>query len=681
MASLHNSLRSASPAPSRGLSPLPFSDASTLLAGTHPPLAPASAVFSLESHMNLHIGKIEDQLSQLLGGVKQISMTVQALAPTQPLPNPTPLSSGESATSPSACFFPWVLQDIISTIALDNLKPEHLVTLRNPESLPRLPEKQPTGFLTPTLAAQTQPHKHLQEVSLMVTSSTTQGDVVCHQALPPVVHKASTAPNSAFHFTANSPNTTAITTPNSASRPFPLNHTSHHATPDSTPMASTTPNSALVPTSLHLPFDFVPQGIIDIMSSSAATLLAFLLTGTPPPCRPNTTCHLPIFDALNAPATISSLNLTLWLSVPNLHMDQDNELHLCQEIEARLLEGRLRPVQDPACLNLICSPVGIVPKPHSSKCWTIYHLSHPHRPGSHFPSINASILPSFVSIRYKNLDVIINFICQNLGTHLWKANLEDTFCHIIVADSDARLMGIHFDSSYYQECTLAFGGCSSPFLFNLFAEFLHWLTSFTLNSVSPAPHTHLGVSHYLDDFDGASEPGTHPAVPIQILSLVTAALGFRLSRHKTVWDTTCLEILSIELNSVAQTASITDNCCQQILQLCLCILEHRCVSLLELQQVAGHLQFITQVVPHGCAFLCCLYDVNKAPFSRRLNKGACNELSWWRSTLAAWDSVSLLQPSPLVIEHLWTDTPKWCVGGHWGTMMSPKGVFSRELSH
>ncbi|SAM63582.1 uncharacterized protein UBRO_20423 [Ustilago bromivora] len=44
--------------------------------------------------MNLHIGKIKDQLSQLLRGVKQISATVQALAPAQPLPNSTPLSSG-----------------------------------------------------------------------------------------------------------------------------------------------------------------------------------------------------------------------------------------------------------------------------------------------------------------------------------------------------------------------------------------------------------------------------------------------------------------------------------------------------------------------------------------------------------------------------------------------------------
>ncbi|KAJ1036641.1 hypothetical protein NDA13_000172 [Ustilago tritici] len=283
------------------------------------------------------------------------------------------------------------------------------------------------------------------------------------------------------------------------------------------------------------------------------------------------------------------------LSVPNLRMGQDNELHLRQEIEARLLEGRLRPVQDPARSNLICSPVGVVPKPHSSKRRTIYHLSHPRRPGSRLPSINTGIHPSFVRIWYENLNVIINFIRQNPGAHLWKADLEDAFRHIIVADSDARLMGIHFDGSYYQECALAFGGRSSPFLFNLFAEFLHWLT-FTLNSVSPAPHTHSGVSHYLDDFYGASELGAHPA--------------------------------------------------------------RRRVSLLELQQVAGHLQFVTRVVPHGRAFLRRLYDVIKAPFSRHLNKGACDELSWWTSTLAAWDGISLLQPSPLVIEHLWTDASK-----------------------
>ncbi|SAM63594.1 uncharacterized protein UBRO_20424 [Ustilago bromivora] len=136
-------------------------------------------------------------------------------------------------------------------------------------------------------------------------------------------------------------------------------------------MASTTPNSASAPTSLLPPLDFAPQGIINITSSSAATFLASLLTGTPPPCCPNTTCHLPIFNPLDTPATVGSLTLPLWsqflnlypdqafakqlqgtlrhgvklgysgplhyntrLSVPNLRMDQDDKLHLCQEIKA-----------------------------------------------------------------------------------------------------------------------------------------------------------------------------------------------------------------------------------------------------------------------------------------------------------------------------------------------------------
>ena len=66
-------------------------------------------------------------------------------------------------------------------------------------------------------------------------------------------------------------------------------------------------------------------------------------------------------------------------------------------------------------------------------------------------------------------------------------------------------MGIHFDNVYYKECALAFGGCSLPFLFNLFAEFLHWLSSFTLQSASTMLGNHSVVSHYLDDFFGTSD--------------------------------------------------------------------------------------------------------------------------------------------------------------------------------
>ncbi|KAJ1027060.1 hypothetical protein NDA18_003077 [Ustilago nuda] len=166
------------------------------------------------------------------------------------------------------------------------------------------------------------------------------------------------------------------------------------------------------------------------------------------------------------------------------------------------------------------------------------------------------------------LDTVINFVCLHQGASLWKADLEDAIRHVIIAEGDARLMGFHFDGQYYQECALVFGGRSSPFLFNLFAKFLHWVTSFALRSASPSPTSHSEVSHYLDNFFGASDPTSDTSTLIQALSITAAALGFRLSRKKTVWSTTCLELLGIELDSIAQTASITNQHRQHILQLC-----------------------------------------------------------------------------------------------------------------
>ncbi|KAJ1572452.1 hypothetical protein NDA14_001885 [Ustilago hordei] len=432
---------------------------------------------------------------------------------------------------------------------------------------------------------------------------------------------------------------------------------------------------------------------------SAANLLLSLLTGPPPPPQPNTLCKLPIFNEANFPASVGSLQLCIWLqflafypnqafadqlcgalchsaklsyegplcsatrlNIPNLPLDNHNIFHLHQEITAHLWESHLWEVPHPQVTGLICSPLGVIPKPNS----------------------NNGIQPSYVAIHYDNLDAIMDFIHKHPSTSLWKADLEDAFQHVIVAESDMHPMGIHFDSVYYQECTLAFGARSLPFLFNLFAKFLHWLVTFALQLVTAhSPLSHSGVSHYLNNFFGASDTTTDPATPVQLLSLTATALGFKISAKKTWWAATRLEILGIELDMVAQMASITAPCCQHILQLCLHIVAHGCTSLLELQQVAGHLQFVTCVAPHGCAFLCHIYDVVqahfKAPFSHCISKNMQAELLWWVATLTSWDSVSLLQPSPLMVEHIWTDASKCSIGAHLGCMDSPSAAFSHEL--
>ncbi|SAM81300.1 uncharacterized protein UBRO_20596 [Ustilago bromivora] len=392
---------------------------------------------------------------------------------------------------------------------------------------------------------------------------------------------------------------------------------------------------------------FVPQGITDMSSDSASTLLVSLLTGPVPPACPNTACELPIFDHSNTPATVGSLKLEHWAPFLDLYPDQD-------------FANQLR--------------VGVVPKPHSDKCCTIYHLSHPRQLGACLPSVNDSIHHLFVSIHYETLNTIIDFVHRHQGASLWKLDLEDAFQHVIMAEGDARLMGFHFDRLYYQEYTLAFSSHLSPFLFNLFTKFLHWVMSFALQSASPSPTSHSEVYHYLDDFFGTSHPVFNASTPIQVLSVAVAVLCFRLSCKKTVWSTTRLEILGIKLDSVAQTASITDQCHQHILQLCQCIVIWDHASLLELQQVTGHLQFVTRVAPHS------LKSHHQAPFGCHISRATRDKLMWWTSTLHGWDGMFLLQPSPLIVEHMWMDASKHSIGSHCGHMEHPTTIFSSELS-
>ncbi|SPO28524.1 uncharacterized protein UTRI_04921 [Ustilago trichophora] len=460
---------------------------------------------------------------------------------------------------------------------------------------------------------------------------------------------------------------------------------------------STTQPALLSSAAISLP----STGIVDMTPACASTLLASLLKGSPPPPRPNTWCKHPIFNAADVPATIGSLSLQHWshfldlypdqafaaqlrralqhgvklgytsplcnasrLEVANLPMNNTDVLHLCREIEAQVLEGRLQPVTDPIGINLVCSLVGVVPKPHSNKRRTIYHLLHPRKPGKRLPSVNNGVDPSFVTLRYESLDVLMDFIRDHPSASLWKANLEDAFRHIVVAKTDARLMGIHFDSQYYQECALAFGGRSSPFLFNLFAKFLHWLTSFVLTAVSPSSTSHSDVSHYSTTSLVRLPPLPTPASLSRPSAYPPPHLGFASAKGRPS---------GAQLDSKSWGSSSTPSPKRHPSPLSVVVKSSSSADV-----------WWTADGPHSsnCSKLLAtsIKAHYKAPFSRRISRATRDELSWWIDTLKLWDGVSLLQPSPLVVEHIWTDASKRSIGAHLGTMDNPVAVFSHKLS-
>ncbi|KAJ1581758.1 hypothetical protein NDA12_001411 [Ustilago hordei] len=180
--------------------------------------------------------------------------------------------------------------------------------------------------------------------------------------------------------------------------------------------------------------------------------------------------------------------------------------------------------------------------------------------------------------------------------------MTDAFQHVVTTLADAHLLSFSFDGRFFMETGLTFGGRSSPWIFNLFAEALHWIMQLAMGHP---------VNHYLDDFFGAVPASADPGQLLHVLALACSALGLQLAPQKTFWDTTKLEILGIQIDSVQQSVSITS-------EQCICILEaignlpHWCSAcLLNWQHITGLLQFVSQVVPHGKAFLRQLYDAIK----------------------------------------------------------------------
>ncbi|KAJ1018751.1 hypothetical protein NDA13_006438 [Ustilago tritici] len=215
----------------------------------------------------------------------------------------------------------------------------------------------------------------------------------------------------------------------------------------------------------------------------------------------------------------------------NLPISLAGHSHLHREIDACLAEGRLSVI--PAGTSLVESPIGVVPKPHSTKLRTIHHLSHPRQlMAAALPSVNAGISLGFIRIRYEGLQDLLAFVSQNPGCLLWKGDLEDAFRHVVTAKRNTHL-SFSYNSIRYCENVLTFGGSSSPWLFNLVAEFLHWLVAACLPANWP-------INHYLDNTFGAIpvSHATHALLPIHIL-----ALGLRLSPKKTFGTSTKLKVL------------------------------------------------------------------------------------------------------------------------------------------
>jgi len=266
------------------------------------------------------------------------------------------------------------------------------------------------------------------------------------------------------------------------------------------------------------------------------------------------------------------------------------------------------------------------------------------------------------------------------GCLLIKLDVEAAYKQVPVRPEDWHLLGFMFEGQFYYERALPFGLRSSCRLWDMFAAALHYFCEHALGMT--APHF---VVHYVDDFlfviDSADE--AQARFMLEGALALCKFLGVPMSEAKTEGPVTSLVFLGITLDTVRMQARLDESRLAELRSLCLAWQSKEVASAVELQSLAGKLNFACSVVRPGRIFIRHILHQIRAisvmrssrdgrPLPRlarvRVPQGVREDVSWWVQFLPQWNGSSLLYDlewadAPSI--NLQTDACQTGYGGHY----------------
>lgn len=255
-----------------------------------------------------------------------------------------------------------------------------------------------------------------------------------------------------------------------------------------------------------------------------------------------------------------------------------------KKINEDLVSGRVVRVEKPTC-SFICSSLGLVPKQDGG--WRrIHHLSYPKG-----KSVNDYIPEGAGELEYTRFRDVLKLVTQAVRhCIILKTDVKDAFRNVPVAPQHQWLLGFQWSKKFYKENCLSFGLATAPFIFNLFAEALHWLIVSFLRWV---------VCHYLDDFVAIFK--VRIATPERMKTKakayiwLTDLLGIPQNDSKDREGTEVV-VFGIEVNTSTFTARLPQEKLQKAIRATAKILEQKSVSFIDIQSPVGFLSFCSQAV-------------------------------------------------------------------------------------
>lgn len=360
----------------------------------------------------------------------------------------------------------------------------------------------------------------------------------------------------------------------------------------------------------------------------------------------------------------------------NLRLRVGSKLDLWNKLIKEVQLGRVSgPWRDIPYDQYIQSPIGLVPKHEPGQTRLIFHLSYPEG-----ESVNDYIPDSYSKVQYQDLDKAVQMCLEKEG-ELWvaKADLKNAFRELPIRRQDRRWLVMKAQHPttgevfYFVEKNLCFGSSCSCFLFQKFSDALAHVYRFRSQN---------DICNYLDDFFFAAIRRELGNQLLRVFLEICQEINFPVAMDKTVWAIQLLVFLGILLDAINRTLSIPEDKRQKALGMLDRVVESKKVTVMQLQQLTGLLNFICRAVVPGRAFTRRLYAAFsgkklKQHHHVRVNQEMRLDCKVWLDFLKL--DLAVCRPFMDLAHKVYADELDWYTDAAKSPLLGCAGVFGRKF--
>ena len=319
----------------------------------------------------------------------------------------------------------------------------------------------------------------------------------------------------------------------------------------------------------------------------------------------------------------------------NLKLDGETEKvilwnKLMKEVKLKRVAGPFKTVP---FKNFIQSPIGLVQKDNGKDVRMIFHLSYP-KMGT--TSMNANTPKGLCSVAYPDFNKAIDLcIRAGKGCKISKSDMKSAFRNLGLNRSSWNWMVMKVVSPldgityYFVDKCLPFGASISCALFQSFSD----AVSHIVKKKSKADNV-----NYLGDFLFVAMLHAFCNAQLNMFLTICDRINFPVSLEKTFYASSRMTFLGFLIDTIAQLVLIPSDKVTKARDLISKVLDKHSkkITLRELQQICGFLNFLGRCIVPGCAFTRHLYSYTANPKLKphhhiRVNREMREDLLMWLS--------------------------------------------------